>query len=158
MPTVKRMLILCLIFVAVFVWAQVNSGYTFPANGPCTPSLTSPGICNDNGTLIVYDTNGKKGPIAGPGIPGKDGISPTVDVGTTTTGAPGSSASVVNAGTTQNAKFQFTIPQGLKGDKGDMGLVVGSVFTVTQVCPKGQGTINAGWTTKDCVLAITAIK
>lgn len=45
----------------------------------------------------------------------------TVDVGETTTGAPGTDALVVNSGTTTAAVFDFTIPQGEKGDKGDPG-------------------------------------
>ena len=45
----------------------------------------------------------------------------TVDAGTTTTGAPGTDAAVVNSGTTAEAVFDFTIPRGDKGDKGDKG-------------------------------------
>lgn len=43
-------------------------------------------------------------------------ITASVTIGNTITGAPNSDASVVNVGTTQDAVFNFTIPQGVKGD------------------------------------------
>lgn len=48
-------------------------------------------------------------------VKGTDGAAATVTVGTVTTGAAGSSASVVNSGTSQAAVLDFTIP---KGDNG----------------------------------------
>ena len=45
----------------------------------------------------------------------------TVDVGTVTTGAAGSSASVTNVGNTTNAVFNFTIPRGDTGPEGPRG-------------------------------------
>ena len=65
------------------------------------------------------------------GLPSTDGGSgATVSIGTVTTGAAGTSASVTNSGTSTNAVFDFVIPkgdtgatgpQGPKGDKGDKG-------------------------------------
>ena len=43
----------------------------------------------------------------------------TVEVESVTTGDPGSSASIENVGTNQNAELRFSIP---KGDKGDFGI------------------------------------
>ena len=54
-------------------------------------------------------------------ITGASGSSATVTTGSTTTGAPGSSALVTNSGTSSNAIFNFTIPEGLKGDQGIQG-------------------------------------
>jgi len=54
-------------------------------------------------------------------LKGVKGDDASVDVGTTITLAPGASATVVNSGTTQDAVFNFGIPQGEKGDKGDAG-------------------------------------
>lgn len=51
--------------------------------------------------------------------PGADGAAATIAVGTTTTGAAGTSASVTNSGTTSAAVFNFTIP---KGDQGIQGI------------------------------------
>jgi hypothetical protein len=48
-------------------------------------------------------------------------VSATVDVGTTTTGAPGTDATVVNSGTTSAAIFDFTIPRGDVGAIGATG-------------------------------------
>jgi hypothetical protein len=48
----------------------------------------------------------------------------TVSVGTTTTGAAGSSASVTNSGGTSAATFNFSIPRGDTGATGGLGSVV----------------------------------
>ena len=52
---------------------------------------------------------------------GTPGPAATVTVGTTTTGTPGSDASVVNVGTTSNAILDFTIPRGDQGVQGEQG-------------------------------------
>ena len=52
---------------------------------------------------------------------GPTGAAATVDAGTTTTGAAGTDASVVNAGTTSAAVFNFTIPRGNTGATGAAG-------------------------------------
>ena len=69
-------------------------------------------------------SNGQQGPkgdtgLTGPaGTNGTNGSAATVAVGTVTTGAPGSSAIVTNAGTTSAAILNFTIPQGAAGTGG----------------------------------------
>ena len=45
----------------------------------------------------------------------------SVKVNSTTTGEAGTNASVVNSGTDENVKLDFTIPRGAKGEKGDKG-------------------------------------
>lgn len=45
----------------------------------------------------------------------------SVTIGTTTTGAAGTDASVINTGTTTEPVLSFIIPEGAKGDKGDTG-------------------------------------
>jgi hypothetical protein len=64
---------------------------------------------------------------------GPSGTSATVAVGTVTTGAPGSSASVVNAGSSSAAVLNFTIPTGATGAQGIQGIqgVAGSNATAT---------------------------
>lgn len=59
-------------------------------------------VANGNGVTIVSG-NGEKGDAA------------TVTVGTTTTGAPGTQASVTNSGTSSAAVLDFTIPAGVPG-------------------------------------------
>lgn len=46
----------------------------------------------------------------------------TVQIGTVTTGAAGSSAAVANRGTDENQIWDITIPQGEKGEQGEQGL------------------------------------
>jgi len=89
----------------------------------------------------------------------------TVSVGTTTTGAPGSQATVTNSGTTQNAVFNFTIPAGQtgatgsQGQPGPPGVVTGTTLTVTLSCPKGKGSIPAGFgPTKNCIISVTGVQ
>src|SRR5690606_16442983 len=55
------------------------------------------------------------------GTNGSDGAAATVAVGTTTTGAPGSNASVTNSGTSSAAVFNFTVPRGDTGATGPAG-------------------------------------
>lgn len=62
--------------------------------------------CNCNPVIV-----GPTGP-AGPA---------TITVGTTTTGDPGTEASVTNVGTTENVVLNFTIPQGPTGPEGPIG-------------------------------------
>ena len=58
--------------------------------------------------------------IGTPGPRGRDGAG-TITVGTTTTGDPGTNASVTNSGTAQNAILNFTIPRGETGATGAQG-------------------------------------
>lgn len=55
------------------------------------------------------------------GAKGATGSAATIGIGTVTTGAAGSQASVTNSGSSTDAVFDFTIPKGDKGDKGDTG-------------------------------------
>lgn len=66
-----------------------------------------------------FDTGGTGG--GGTGPPGPPGLPATVAVGTTTTGAAGSSATVTNSGTANAAVLNFTIPA---GDPGAAGVFV----------------------------------
>ena len=50
-----------------------------------------------------------------------DGVSPTVEVGSVTTGAAGSDAKVTNSGTAQAVKLDFVIPRGPSGPTGAPG-------------------------------------
>ena len=61
------------------------------------------------------------GPQGPPGVDGADGLAATIAVGSTTTGAPGTNASVTNTGDTTAAVFNFTIPRGNVGATGSSG-------------------------------------
>ena len=58
--------------------------------------------------------------VGTPGPRGRDGAG-TITIGTTTTGDPGTDASVTNSGTAQNAILNFTIPKGETGPAGAQG-------------------------------------
>ena len=64
------------------------------------------------------------GLTVGGGLPGSGGgaaTTATIAVGTTSTGAPGTEATVTNVGTSSAAIFNFTIPQGATGTIGPIG-------------------------------------
>ena len=56
------------------------------------------------------------------GLRGPRGFFGRVEIGTTTTLAPNSQATVTNVGTDTEAILEFGIPEGKKGDKGDTGV------------------------------------
>ena len=64
-----------------------------------------------------------------PGTLGPKGDTGTIEVGTVTTGAPGSSAVITNVGTNSSATLNFTIPRGETGETGATG-ATGTAATV----------------------------
>ena len=66
----------------------------------------------DMGPLTIV---GPQGPV------GETGPAGTIEIGTVTTGAAGSSATVTNVGTAENAILNFTIPRGATGATGSQG-------------------------------------
>lgn len=85
-----------------------------PLEGPAGPQGTQ-GPKGDPGDP------GPQGPAGKDGQPGPAGQAATITVGSTTTGAPGTQAQVTNTGNENAAIFNFTIPQGAQGPKGDTG-------------------------------------
>jgi len=71
----------------------------------------------------------------------------TVDVGTTTTLAAGSDATVVNSGDTVDVVLDFGVP---KGDKGDAATV--DVGTVTTLAAGADATVTNSGTVNDAIL------
>lgn len=65
--------------------------------------------------------DGKDGKDGTDGQDGADGQAATIEVGTVSTGAAGTSATVVNVGTSSEAIFDFVIPQGIQGVPGQDG-------------------------------------
>ncbi len=109
--------------------ALVNSR----GNGTLTWSV--PGQIFKQGPTGATGATGATGPQ---GPQGNPGTVATIAAGTTTTGAAGTSASVVNAGTSSAAVFNFTIPKGDTGATGPTGST-GS--------PGAAATVAAGTTT-----------
>ena len=106
-------------------------------NAAVTNSGTSSAAVFDF-TIPRGDT-GATGPAGADGADGADGDAATIAVGTVTTGAPGSSATVTNSGTTSAAVFDFSIPQ---GDTGDVG---GITATAPVTYDSGTTTIGFDW-------------
>jgi hypothetical protein len=108
---------------------------------------------------------GPTGAKGDPGTPGAAGTPATVTVGSTNTSAPGGNAAVTNSGTASNAIFDFTIPRGAGGPKGDTGPQgpIGpkgddgdnaaiSIGTVTDTAPGGSPAVTNSGTTLNAVL------
>lgn len=82
---------------------------------------------NTGGPKGDTGAQGPQGPKGDTGAQGPAGLSASVTVGSTTTLAPGASATVTNSGDTRNAVLNFGIPtgaqgpQGVQGPKGDTG-------------------------------------
>ena len=92
---------------------------------------------------------GEKGEPGKDGAPGKDGldgqgIAATIEVGTVTTGAAGTNASVTNVGTEQRAVLNFVIPRGDTGATGEAGAEgsAGVGFDDADFISINDGTIN----------------
>lgn len=76
--------------------------------GPAGPQ----GPQGPQGVPGIQGATGETGPQGEQGIPGQDGITPTVEVGSTTTVSPDTPASVTNSGTNTAVVLNFAIPQG----------------------------------------------
>ena len=111
-----------------------------PAGDPGTPGTaatiavgtTTTGLPGTNAAVVnsgtssaaVFDftiPRGDTGAQGPQGNQGNAGAAATIAAGTTTTGAPGTNASVVNSGTSSAAVFDFTIPRGDVGPQGPQG-------------------------------------
>ena len=80
-----------------------------------------------NHSLTVTGNLTSPSAVGGGGSSGEAGTAATIEIGTVTTGEAGSSASVTNVGTKSEAVFDFVIPRGDKGEKGDTGTWDGTI-------------------------------
>ena len=109
------------------------TGPTGPT-GPQGPTGAT-GPTGPRGPVGPQGEPGEPGPIGpqgapgAPGANGKDGITPNVSVGTTTTLPAGASATVTNTGTAPNVVLNFGIPRGEPGTSGSGGAEVGEIRT-----------------------------
>jgi hypothetical protein len=95
----------------------------FPDN-PVVGQIYAPGPPADSSWKwdgVKWEANNTAPQIGPPGPQGPPGTAATVDAGTTTTTLPGSNATVVNAGNTTHAVFNFGIPRGDVGAQGPTG-------------------------------------
>lgn len=91
------------------------------ATGPQGPQGPQ-GEKGDKGDQGDIGPIGPEGPKGNKGDTGEKGDAATITVGTTTTGLPGTNASVINSGTSSAAILDFTIPKGDKGEQGIQGI------------------------------------
>lgn len=123
------------VFQSGIVGPQGPAGPQGPQGIAGTPGAQGaqgvPGPAGAQGAQGVPGIQGPQGPAGPDGPQGPTGAAATATAGTTTTGLPGSSASVVNAGSTSAAVFNFTIPRGDQGPSGPIG-------------PAGPGVVPGG--------------
>lgn len=107
---------------------------------------------------VIKGPKGDPGTDGANGDDGKDGVSPTVAVGTVTTGNPGTPVSVTNGGTSTNVVLNFRIPKGdkgdkgAKGDKGDTGFAVNiasELNNINELPTASASYVNIGYVIKD---------
>ena len=116
--------------------ATISVGTTTTGQPGTNASVTNVGTSSAAvlNFTIPKGAKGDTGATGAPGATGSPGAAATVSVGTTTTGQPGTNASVTNSGTQSAAVLNFTIPKGAKGDNGSPGsaatIAVGTVTTL----------------------------
>lgn len=79
------------------------------------------GVTKQTQLQDIADLGGPAGPVGPQGPTGPTGPGATIEVNSTTTGAPGTNASVTNVGSLQAALFNFVIPRGDVGATGATG-------------------------------------
>lgn len=138
--------------------ATVTVGTTTTGAPGTNASVTNSGT-SSAAVLNFTIPRGAKGEqgIQGPaGDPGTPGAAATIAVGSTQTGNPGTSASVVNSGTSSAAVLDFTIPRGAKGDQGNPGSAATvAVGTVTTGLPGTSATVTNVGTSSAAVFDFT---
>ncbi len=105
--------------------ATISVGSTTTGNAGTNASVTNSGSSSSavfNFTIPKGDTGatGSQGATGNTGAAGSNGQAATIAVGTVSTGLPGSSASVTNAGSSSSATLNFAIPRGATGATGEI--------------------------------------
>ena len=100
--------------------ATVTIGTVTTGNAGTNASVTNVGSTTA-ATLNFTIPRGDTGAAGSNGSDGSDGAAATIAIGTVTTGAAGSSATVTNSGTSSAATFNFSIPKGDTGAQGPAG-------------------------------------
>lgn len=137
--------------------ATISVGTTTTGQPGTNASVTNVGTSSAAvlNFTIPKGAKGDTGATGAPGAPGSPGAAATVSVGTTTTGQPGTNASVTNSGTQSAAVLNFTIPKGDKGDNGNPGSAATiSVGTVTTLQPNQSAYVTNVGTSSAAVFDI----
>ena len=138
--------------------ATIAVGTTTTGAAGTNASVTNSGTSS----AAVFNFTIPRGDTGAAGADGNDGQAATIAVGTTTTGAAGTNASVTNSGTSSAAVFNFTIPRGDTGAAGADGndgaaatITVGS--TTTGAAGTSASVTNSG-TSSAAILDFTIPK
>ena len=132
--------------------ATVQVGTTTTGAPGTNASVTNTGT-ESNAVLNFVIPAGTTGATGANGATGADGTAATVQVGTTTTGAPGTNASVTNTGTESNAVLNFVIPAGATGATGADGTAATvQVGTTTTGAPGTNASVTNTGTESNAVL------
>lgn len=126
-----------------------STGNTGPIGPTGLPGPTGP--TGSTGNTGPIGPTGLPGPTGPTGLPG---LTPTITIGTTTTGAPGTEASVISTPTESGVRLDFTVPRGDTGAAPDdvfasfvnfaMALTNGQLlpYNVDVADPTGQITLS----------------
>ena len=105
------------------------------------------------GYAVSSGTSSSSGGTTSVGAAGATGLSATITVGSTTTSAPSSLATVVNTGSSSAAVLQFSIPAGLQGSTGASGSAASiTVGSTTTTPPSSLATVVNTGTSSAAVL------
>ena len=139
-----------------------NIGKTGPAGPKGDPGPAGePGAAGPTGPQGPQGEPGPAGPQGQPGEIGPQGPKGapgvSVTVGTTTTGAAGTEASVTNSGTDSDPVLNFTIPRGEKGEKGEKGegSATVAIGTTTTGAAGTQASVTNSGTATSAILNFT---
>jgi len=152
--SIRTSLGICVVVLAIGVSAaSAQMLYIGPLNQPpIDPSKCVPSP--DGQTAVCFANDGVHVSIAGaPFGPPLPAQAPVLSIGTV---KPGNAPDVTMSGTPSNPVLNFVLQQGPPGAPGVVQ--IGGVVTLGNVsinCPKGQGTIQAGWKANSCTLSGT---
>jgi hypothetical protein len=134
-------------FVGLTLSGQAGSAGNlalFGTGGAVIPLPLGSGLSIVNGMLTAAGGSGTQGPAG------------TIQIGTVTTGAAGSSAAVSNAGTPQAAVLNFTIPRGDAGTNGTNGTAATiGIGTITTGAAGSSAAVSNAGTPQAAVLNFT---
>ena len=109
----------------------LKSNYDTAYTHSQTPHITTDNVNTAVANYVDEHKAELKGDKGDTGASGKDGVTPTLSIGTVATGNAGSGASVTMGGTAPNYTLNFTIPRGDKGENGNDASVDYAIETLT---------------------------
>ena len=144
--------------VASALAATVDVGTTTTG----APGTDAAVVNSGPGISAILDFTIPRGNTGATGSTGATGTAATATAGTTTTGIAGSSATVVNSGTTAAAVFDFTIPRGNTGATGATGstgatgtAATATAGTTTTGSPGSSASVTNSGTTAAAIFDFT---